>query len=184
MNKPISAINDLLRGARADSGEAILSFAILFPILLGLSLAILEFSLVILDYNRASEATRRAARIAAIQAPIGDLQNVAAGDITCSANSGTTFCNGGTVLSAATFDAVVQAMQIVLPAIAPENVQVVYGNSGIGDTESGGIKPFVSVNLINLQRPFMFLHVIAGVPAQITFPSFSTTQMIGGFTPP
>ena len=184
MNRPLSAINDLLRGGRAESGESIISFAILFPILLGISLAILEFSLVILDYNRASEATRRAARIAAIQDPIGDLTNVATSDISCSANSGTTFCNGGTLLSPATFDSVVQAMQSVLPAIAPDNVQVVYGNSGIGDVASGGIKPFVSVNLINLQRPFMFLHVIAGVPAQITFPSFSTTQMIGGFTPP
>lgn len=184
MNRLISAINDLLRGARADSGESIISFAILFPILLGISLAILEFSLVILDYNRASEATRRAARIAAIQPPIGDLTNIGTGQVSCSANSGTTFCNGGTILSAATFDSVVQAMQSVLPAIAPDNVQVVYGNSGIGGEESGGIKPFVSVNLINLQRPFMFLHVIAGVPAQITFPSFSTTQMIGGFTPP
>ncbi len=184
MNRPISAINELLRGARAESGESILSFAILFPILLGISLAILEFSLVILDYNRAGEATRRAARIAAIQAPIGDLENVETGDVTCSANSGTTFCTGGTLSSAATFDSVVQAMQSVLPAIAPDNVQVVYSNSGIGEEESGGIKPFVSVNLVNLQRPFMFLHVIAGVPAQITFPSFSTTQMIGGFTPP
>ncbi len=184
MNRPISAINELLRGARAESGESILTFAILFPILLGISLAILEFSLVILDYNRAGEATRRAARIAAIEPPIGDLSNIDTGEVSCSANSGTTFCNGGTLLSAATFNSMVQAMQTVLPAIEPDNVQVVYGNSGIGAVESGGIKPFVSVNLVNLQRPFMFLQVIAGVPAQITFPSFSTTQMIGGFTPP
>lgn len=184
MNRPISAINQLLRGDRAESGETIITFAVLFPILLGISLAILEFSLVILDYNRAGEATRRAARIAAIQPPIGDLANVATGDVSCSANSGTTFCNGGTLLSAATFDSVVQAMQFVLPSIAPDNVRVVYSNSGIGDVDSGGIKPFVSVNLVNLQRPFMFVHVITGVPAQITFPPFSTTQMIGGFIPP
>ena len=184
MNRPISAINQLLRGDRAESGESIISFAILFPILLGLSLAILEFSLVVLDYNRASEATRRAARIAAIEDPIGDLENVANGDVSCTANGGTTVCTGGALLSAATFDTVVLAMQSVLPSIAPENVQVVYSDSGIGAEESGGIKPFVSVKLVNLQRPFMFLQVLAGVPAQITFPSFSTTQIIGGFTPP
>ena len=102
------------------------------------------------------------------------------------AATGTTVCTGGTLLSPATFASVVQAMQGVLPSIAPENVQVVYSDSGsgIGNTESGGIKPFVSVNLVNPQRPFMFLQVIAGVPAQIFFPSFSTTQIIGGFTPP
>ncbi len=174
----------LMRGRRAESGETLISFAILMPILLGLSLAILEFSLVMLDYNRASEATRRAARIAAIQAPVGNLTDVENVDVVCTSAGGAATCTGGAVESATTFNSIVQVMQSMLPSIAPENVQVVYKNSGVGTTEAGGLKPLVSVNLINLQRPFMFVHLITGVPSAITYPSFSTTQIVGGYIPP
>ena len=184
MSKPISAINSLFRGDRAESGEAVISFAIVMPILMALSLAILEFSLVVMDYSRATEATRRAARIAAIDLPIADLTNVAGNSISCNHNSGTLFCTGSSLMATATFDKIVQNMQAVMPSITPQNVEVVYSDSGVGTVESGGIKPFVSVNLIDLKRPFMFLHVLAGVPDEITFPPFSTTQITGGFIPP
>jgi len=184
MNKHISAINGLIRGPKAESGETLISFAVLLPVLLALSLAILEFSLLMLDYNRASEATRRAARTAAMESPIANLSTVETADVVCMSAGGTTSCAGGAVETAASFDSIVSTMQAILPDIQAENVQVVYSNSGIGAVASGGLKPFVSVNLINLQRPFMFVHLFTPVPAQFTYPDFSTTQMVAGYTPP
>ncbi len=184
MTKHSSVIKSLLRGRRAESGEAVLTFAILLPVLLALSLGILEFSLVMLDYNRASEATRRAARIAAMQTPIGNLSGVETGDVVCMSAGGNTSCSGGAVEAPATFDSIVSVMQAALPTIQPENVQVVYKNSGIGSIESGGLKPLVSVNLVNFQRPFMFVHLFTPAPPQLTYPDFSTTQMVAGYIPP
>ena len=184
MSKPISVIKSLFRGDRAESGEAIISFAIVMPILMALSLAILEFSLVVMDYTRATEATRRAARIAAIDDPIADLTNIAGNSIVCNRNSGTLYCNGSTLLANTTFDKIVQNMQAVMPSIMPQNVEVVYSDSGVGTTASGGIKALVSVNLVDLKRPFMVLQVFAGIPSEITLPPFSATQITGGFIPP
>lgn len=184
MTKLSSAIKGLLTGPRARSGETVLSFALLLPILLGVSLAILEFSLVMLDYTRATEATRRAARVAAIEAPVGNLTGVETLDVVCMSSGGLATCTGGAIEATATFSDIVQTMQSVLPSIQPENVQVVYSNSGIGTVEAGGIKPFVTVNLVNLQRPFMFLHLFSTVPSMLTYPAFSTTQMVAGYIPP
>jgi len=184
MSKHLSAIKGLFRGPRAESGETIVTFAVLLPVLVALSLAIVEFSLLLLDYNRASEATRRAARVAAMEAPIANLSTVATGDVVCMSAGGSATCSGGALEATATFDDIVAAMQAVLPAIQPTNVQVVYSDSGIGAVQSGGIKPFVSVNLVNLQRSFMFVHLFTPVPAQMTYPEFSTTQMVAGYIPP
>lgn len=184
MNKHISAINGLIRGPKAESGETVITFAVLLPVLIALSLGILEFSLLMLDYNRASEATRRAARVAAMEAPIANLSAVETSDVICMSAAGVASCTGGAVEVSVSFDSIVTAMQAVLPDIQAENVQVVYSNSGVGTVESGGLKPFVSVNLINLQRTFMFVHLFTPVPAQITYPEFSTTQMVAGYTPP
>lgn len=162
---------------RNDSGATTVEFGLILGVLLLVSVAILEFTLVIFDYSRAAEAARAAARVAVISPAIGNLNNLDTGDVICTSVGGTPSCTGGAVEVAASFDAIVATMRAILPMIAAENVEVSYRFSGIGQFGAGGIKPNVTIRLTNLQRPFMFLDALLGSGASITLPDFSTTHI-------
>src|SRR3546814_13995493 len=70
MSSPMSATRPAL--ARGDRGGAVLSFALVLPIALMLTMGFIDFALLLTDYPRANEATRRAARVAALEAPLPD----------------------------------------------------------------------------------------------------------------
>ena len=168
-----------------ERGESLVGFALVAPVLRMLSLAILEFSLVVFDYHRAGEATRRAARLAAISTPVADVGGFTSGSaIQCSSAGGAVSCGGIAAADGAAFDAIIAEMRAVLPSIAPENVEVVYGDSGLGDpTTPGGIIPLVSVRLVGLAHPFLFLGGFPGIPSGVTFPPFLTNQLGTGLGP-
>ncbi len=71
MSRHLSVIRFPRRLRRDDRGEAIVGFAFVLPVLVLLSLAIFEFSLVMFDFHRAGEATRRAVRSVAIKRTTG-----------------------------------------------------------------------------------------------------------------
>ena len=74
----------LLRALRrCRDGAVAIEFAIVLPALLILSLAGLEFALIMFDYHNAGEATRRGARVAIIEQPMIDLSNMTTAGITC-----------------------------------------------------------------------------------------------------
>ena len=171
-----------VRGVGAnDSGEALVGFAILLPILVLVCVAILEFSLVVFDYHRAGEATRRAARIASINTSLIVPANLTAGGtISCSSSLGAITCSG-VAATPVVFDDLIAKMQEILPAIMPENVQVDYSDIGLGDaTTPGGIIPLVTVRLVNLQHPFLMLGGFPGFGTSFTYPPFTTNQIAGG----
>jgi hypothetical protein len=135
------------------------------PALLLLCFGILEFSLVIFDFHRAGEATRRGARLAAISTPVADLDGFSAGTaIGCSSVGGGVSCGGAEAADPALFTAVVAEMRAVLPAIAAENVEIVYRDSGLGDAATpGGIIPLVTIRLVGLDHPFLLLSALPGM---------------------
>jgi len=173
--------NLMRRLARNESGSFAVDFGFLIGMLVLISVALIEFSLAVFDYTRAAEAARTAARIAVIEAPVGNLNNLSSDDVICTSVGGTPSCIGGAVLTPATFTTIYNAMHAVLPLIAPENIEVTYRFSGIGEFKSGGIKPNVTIRLTNLQRPFMFLNTLLGIGATITLPDFATTQIANGY---
>jgi hypothetical protein len=158
------------------------SFAFVLPLLVALSLAILEFTVIMFDYHRASEATRRGARLATILVPAGDLSGLTAGTpVTCGAGGGALSCGGAGIQSQASFDAVIARMQEILPAISAANVEVSYSLSGIGDASTpGGVLPLVTVSLTNLQYQFIVLSAVPGMPDAITYLPFTTSYLAGG----
>ncbi|NQU56063.1 MAG: pilus assembly protein [Rhodospirillales bacterium] len=166
----------------AEEGEAAIGFGILLPVLVLVCLSILEFSLIVFDYHRASEATRRAARTVAISTPIPDPESLlVGGTITCAAAAGGVSCNGAAAMTPATFDAMIAEMQLILPVIQAANVEVEYSDIGLGDvTTPGGIIPLVTVRLVNLQHPFLMLKGFPGFGPSINYPAFTTNQVAGG----
>ncbi len=69
MNKLSSAIKKFLRPGDGERGSAAVEFGMIAPLLVLITFAILEFSLVLFEQHRATEATRRGARQAVIARP-------------------------------------------------------------------------------------------------------------------
>ncbi len=166
----------------AEDGEAAIGFGLVMPVLVLICLSILEFSLIVFDYHRAGEATRRGARAIAISTPIPDPASLlVGGTITCTSVGGAVSCNGAAAITPATFDAMLAEMQLILPTIQAANVQVDYSDIGLGDvTTPGGIIPFITVRLVNLQHPFLMLQGFPGFGPSISYPPFTTNQVAGG----
>jgi hypothetical protein len=165
-------------------GSTALGFGMLMPIMVALTAGVIEFGLLMFEQGRATEATRRAARIAAMEDSIGNLENIATAPVVCTSPSGGVICDTGAVETSATFDSMVDAMQLILPSIGAGHLKVVYRESGLGSAESGGIKPLVTVTLQSLDYSFKILHSVPGMPDKITLPVFETSQVAKGYNAP
>ncbi len=169
----------LRRCARGVRGSVAIEFAFILPLLLIFTIGVIEFGLILFDFHRASEATRRALRLALINPPLTTLSTISNASITCTKSGGNVSCTAGTVqgTAGASFDSMVQAMQGVLPTIQDLNVEVTYADSGLdAGLPPGLVTPLVTVRLTNLTRPFIVLNVF-GLPASLTFPGFSTSAV-------
>lgn len=188
MSRHLSVIKPRYSGRRLgrdDRGEAILGFAFVMPVLVLLSLAIFEFGLVMFDFHRAGEATRRAVRLVAISDPVADVSGFTTGStIQCTSSGGSVSCSGSATADAGVFDAMIADMQQILPAIGPQNVEIEYTDSSVGDpTTPGGIIPLVTVKLVNLTHAFFIVQIIPGMPEEITFPPFTSNLLAAGLGP-
>lgn len=160
----------LLRDTR---GNALVGLAFLLPIVLGLSFGILEFSVLIFDFHRANEATRRIARQAAMVEPLVDQTTLI--------NNGSATCTGTGCANLAALTAVAKS---AFPRIGPENVAITYSLTEIGDLDTpGGVKPLITVRITGLQHDFLLFNGLAGVPKSLTFPPL-TTSMLGRWFEP
>ncbi|MHA1598562.1 MAG: TadE/TadG family type IV pilus assembly protein [Alphaproteobacteria bacterium] len=168
-----------------EGGEAAVGFAFVMPVLVLISLSILEFSLIVFDYHRAGEATRRGARTAALSSPIMAVSGLTSGGtVSCTSSGGGVSCAGATVEQPAVFDTLIAEMQAIQPAIKASNVVIDYVDVGLGDaTTPGGIIPMVTVKIVNLERPFLMLSGFPGFGPSITYPAFSTSQIGSGMGP-
>lgn len=159
------------------------SFALVIPLIAIVSVAILEFASVSLDYHRAGEATRRGARLAAILPPVADLSALPANaSVTCTSSGEMAACGGGSVVAPETFDSVIASMSAMLPAIADENIEIIYSQSDLGDASTpGGILPLVQVRLSGVDHSYAVLaSLVPGLPSTLILPDFSTTLLSGG----
>ena len=180
----------LRRFARRDDGAVAIEFAFIVPALIIFTVGILEFGLILFDYHRASEATRRASRLALIQTPLAELDTLRTVDLDCTANSGgTVSCTNDTEDGDAdtNFAAMITTMQAVFADIGNTNVQVGYVASGIDSAANAElVTALVTVNLTGVTHSFVVLDIVPGVPSSITYPAFSTSALRSteGITPP
>lgn len=170
------------RFARDEEGAFIIEFGITFPVLILLSFGLLEFSLVVFDYQRAAEATRRGVRLAIIQEPIPNTANLLQNAvITCTAPSGTVTCTGGSpsANADALFAAVLDEMQKAYPTLTTANVVVTFEGTNVGSAdEIGGVFPLVTLQLTGVRHDMIVGHLI-GIDS-IEFPDFKATVLGNG----
>ena len=167
-----------------ETGAFTIEFGITMPTLMLLSLGLMEFSLVGFDFQRASEASRRAVRLAVISSPVPNTANLLeGGTIVCTSSGGTVSCDGGSPSTDADaqFQILVATMQEAYPAIQEEHLRLTYESTDVGDVDDvGGIIPLVTVEIIGLEHDFIVGHVI-GVDS-MTFPDFKTSVLGSGRT--
>lgn len=153
---------------RDDRGTAMVEMAIVFPLVLFLLLAILEFGNLFAQWVLAEKATEMGVRFAvtsdiaatgvsdcgvATSQPIGTPCRLVAGSDawthTCTAVSAD--CD------ATAFDAIVQRMQSIYSRIQPANVVVEYTGTGLGFIGRGSPVPDVTVRLQDMTFTFIAL---------------------------
>ena len=162
-----------------EDGAFIVEFGIAFPILIMLSFGLLEFSLVVFDYQRAAEATRAGIRHAILYTPIANTGAILEGEtITCKNTSGTVTCDGGVPDDTADdhFQYLLEEMQGIYPTLEAKNIIITYEGTDVGDADSsGGIFPLVTVHLTGVRHDMIVGHII-GIDT-IEFPPFSTSVL-------
>lgn len=180
-------LNFVKRFARDESGAFLIEFGITFPVLILLSFGLLEFSLVVFDYQRAAEATRRGLRLAIIQEPIPNTTGLLFDTvITCKAPGGVVECVGGSpkvgspsVESNTRFAVLLAKMQEAYPTLTSENIVVVFEGTNVGAaSDDGGVFPLVTVKLTGVRHD-MIVGKLIGIET-IEFPDFKATVMGNG----
>jgi len=188
MTRPTSASRlgrALGRLWRDRRGIEAIEFAMIGPVLIFATIGTLELGLAIFDYHRAGEATRRGARMAVLEQPIASLDNLKNAKVACKGSAASVSCTGGSVESAASFTAIVDAMREMMPTLVRANVEVAYAPSTvISDDTAGLVTPLVTVSIAGYEHPFALLGVVPGVGDTITFPPFSTTLLAPSQTVP
>lgn len=172
-----------------EDGAFIVEFAIAFPILILLSFGLLEFSLVVFDYQRAAEATRTGVRHTIINPPVANVVALLVGNvITCASASGTVTCVGGIpfddpgtapIEADVRFAELLTLMQEIYPTLTEENIFLEYAGTDVGDVgDYGGLFPMVTLKLVGVRRKLMVgsLTQWAGFE-YIEYPAFTTTVM-------
>ena len=184
----------LLRCSRAGSSA---EFALVLPLLIVLLFAIIDGGRFMWEFNRAEKATQMGARYAVVATPVlnglddsysfaidggisqgsavptANFDNATCNNTTCNcvATAGS-FC-GATSYNSTAFGNLVQRMQYMYPQIAPENVQVIYKNIGLGfagDPDGSDVSPLVTVKLRDLEFHPVTCLVFA---CSMDMPSFS-----------
>jgi hypothetical protein len=159
---------------RAASSAA--EFAMVLPLLLLLLLGIIDAGRYMWSINRAEKAAQMCVRMAVVtdyvSSSIGANYigqcSLTAGDpipascfstITCQ-NPGTLSCSSGTA-NATAFNRVLQRMQLFMPELQANDVQIIYSPSGLGyagNPNGPDLAPLVTVRLYGLTfQPMIFL---------------------------
>ncbi|MBE9556983.1 MAG: pilus assembly protein [Proteobacteria bacterium] len=179
MDKTAKPVPFLRRFLADEDGAFIIEFAFAFPVLILLSFGLLEFSLVVFDYQRAAEATRQGTRFAILNNPIANTATVLEGSvISCSRPNGAVECVGGSPSATADADflALLAQMQGIYPTLVAENISIIYEGTDVGDVDSsGGIFPMVTLELLNVKHD-MIIGDLIGIKT-INFPPFTTTVL-------
>lgn len=172
------------RLAQDQRGAAAVEVAIVFGVLLVLTISLIEFALALWQWNSAEKATQLGVRYAVESNPVAsaftsysgvsdgnfepgeslDTSKVAAFTVRCT-SSGCTCPGGCSAFSgnpgwdAVAFTAIVDKMRGIFPRIQPENVVVEYRHVGMGFAGRLGadLVPTVTLELQGLTFDFLLL---------------------------
>jgi len=179
--------SSLRKFARNASGATLVEYTLVFTMLMVLTFGLIEFGLVLHQYNNSEKATAIGARFAATRGPVyvglpdcGVSTSLPAGTMCSSvagASSWSVTCNAGAPSSgcqSAALNALVARMQQFAPQIEAQNVQVILRGAGLGFVGRGSPVPMVTVRLTGMSYDFIALDALLGF-GQLNMPGFDAT---------
>jgi Flp pilus assembly pilin Flp len=177
-----------VRRFRKDAtGAVLIEHTLVFIMLMVLTFGLIEFGLVLYQYNAAETATSAGARFVATRGPV--IIGIADCGVTTSANAGTrcSAVSGGATWSitcnaaapsggcqAAVLNQLVSEMQRYAPNLEAQNVQVVFRGAGLGFVGRGAPVPMVTVRLTGMTYDFVAIDDLLGFGA-LSMPGFDAT---------
>lgn len=187
-------MRQLLRRFKKDqSGATLVEYTLVFMLLMLLTFGLIEFGIVLFQYNSAETATAVGARFVATRGPVvigiedcGVTTSAAAGtlcsdvagsdgwEITCDAGAASGGCQADALA------ALVAEMQRFAPNVEAQNVQVVLRGVGFGFVGRKSPVPMVTVRLTGMEYDFVALDDLLGFGA-LTMPSFDATLVAEDF---
>lgn len=153
-------------------GAALVSFVLVMPFVLLVTLALSELVLFVFDYHRASEAARRAVREVVLADAVGDLSGLTPGSpVICRGGESLSCGDAGVATGGATaFARIFDAARGILPAVEAANVEVAYRDGNLGSADQpGGPLALVDVSLLDIRHRFLLLGLMPGAPRETTF---------------
>jgi hypothetical protein len=169
---------------RSQSGAVLIEHTIVFMLLMVLTFGLIEFGLVLYQYNTAETATSAGARFIATRGPVitgvsdcgvatsaaagtrcSDVSGAAGWALTCNASSPSGACQ------AAVLNELVAEMQRYSPNIEAQNVQVVLRGAGLGFVGRGAPVPLVTVRLTGMTYEFIAIDALLGL-GPLSMPGF------------
>ena len=174
------------RFRKNQSGAVLIEHTLVFVMMMVLTFGLIEFGIVLFQYNAAETATAIGARYVATRGPVvtgmpdcGPGVNVSGmnAGATCPSTSWETTCNasapsGG--CQASVLNALVTEMQRFAPNVQAQNVQVVLRGAGLGFVGRGSPVPMVTVRLTGMQYDLIAIDDLLGF-GTLTMPSFDAT---------
>lgn len=171
-----------------QSGATLVEHTLVFALLMVMTFGLVEFGIVLYQYNAAETATAVGARFAATRGPVaagisdcGVAANGVSAGTACGSVSGadswTVTCNAAAPLGgcdAAALTELVAEMRRFSPNIEAQNVQVVLRGAGLGFVGRGSPVPMVTVRLTDMTYDFIALDDFLGF-GTLTMPSFDAT---------
>jgi Flp pilus assembly protein TadG len=156
------------RFAAARDGATAVEFALVFPVILVLTLGTFELGLAVFEYHRVGEAMRGLARSFEIDPPITSYADLPA------------TCPGSAVCDGVRIGAAVADVQAIVPGFLAANLRIDYRASGLDDASTPGmVTPTVTVSAVGLRYQYVVLpRVIPGIGNFLTLPAFSTTRVV------
>lgn len=172
---------------RNESGATLVEHTLVFALLMVMTFGLIEFGVVLYQYNAAETATSVGARYAATRGPFvsglsdcGVNTNASAGtwcSTVAGSNTWSVTCNAGAPAGScqtAPLTALVTEMQRFAPNIEAQNVQVIVRGAGLGFVGRGSPVPMVTVRLTGMQYDFIALDDLLGF-GTLTMPGFDST---------
>jgi hypothetical protein len=184
---------------RDETGGTAVELGVVLTMLLLSTFGIIEFGILLAQYNAGEKATqigvRRAVTSSFVAPGLASFDGTGgtsppptgtpcmdAGGNTISACNFTPVtcvsagCSGAFGFSATAFNAIVTDMRRVDPWITAQNVQIQYAPNGLGFVgRPGGLPVTVTVALINLSYSYVVIGALAGLGASRTLPPFTAT---------
>ena len=160
-----------------NKASMIVEFAIIGPVMMLMTIGILEFILAFTSYIRLNEAMRSATREAFLQPTVADIDSLETTDAICQKlEEEDLACGSYAVNDEDAFDAIVAKARATYPGLTENNIIVTYSPSGIGTSStSDGTVPLVSVEVTDYTYEFItgdFMPI-----SSIEFPAFKTSRM-------